>query len=119
MFGIIKKMFIVLLSSIVNASNHTKCASLRNKKWEIQPSLINLHPNEYSQELHCYPIAVKIDKCVRSCNTLHDLSNKACISNKTEDLNIHVFNIITEKMNQKFSQKIYHANVNADLMKKM
>ena len=25
MFGIIKKMFTVLLTSIVNASNHTKC----------------------------------------------------------------------------------------------
>ena len=34
MFGIIKKMFIVLLSSIVNVSNHTKCVSLSNpKKW--------------------------------------------------------------------------------------
>ena len=28
MFGIIKRMFIVLLASIVNASNHTKCVSL-------------------------------------------------------------------------------------------
>ena len=32
MFGIIKKMFIVLLASIVNASNHTKCMSLSNEK---------------------------------------------------------------------------------------
>ena len=30
-----------------------------------------------------------------SCNTLNDLSNKVCVPNKTEDLNIHVFNIIT------------------------
>ena len=28
----------------------------------IQPTLINLHPNEYSQEFeHCYPFAVKLD----------------------------------------------------------
>ena len=52
MFGIIKKMFIVLLTSIVNASNHTKCVSLSNQKCKIQPTLINLHPNEYNQELH-------------------------------------------------------------------
>ena len=31
-FGIIKKMHIVLLTSIVNASNHTKCVSLSNQK---------------------------------------------------------------------------------------
>ena len=46
MLGIIKKMFIVLLSSITNASNHTKYISLSNQKCMIQPTLINLHPNE-------------------------------------------------------------------------
>ena len=43
MFGIIKKMFIVLLTNIVNGSNHTKCISLSNQKCLIQPALINLH----------------------------------------------------------------------------
>ena len=97
MFGIIKKMFIVLLTSIANDSYHTKCVSLSNQKREIQPTLINLHPNEYNQELHYYPFAVKLDKCVGSCNTFNDLLNKTCVPNKSEDLNIYVFNIITEK----------------------
>ena len=36
MFGIIKKMFIVLLTSIVNASNHTKYVSLiENVKFNL------------------------------------------------------------------------------------
>ena len=78
----------LLLASIVNASTHTKCASLSNQKCEIQPTLINLHPNEYSQELQDYPFVVKLDKCVRSCNTLNDLSNRVCVPNKTEYLNI-------------------------------
>ena len=38
-------MFIVLLSNLVNASSHTKYVSLSNQKWEIQPTLTNLHPN--------------------------------------------------------------------------
>ena len=88
-------MFIILLSSIVNASNHAKCVLLNNQKCEIQPTLINLHPNEYSQEFHYYPFAVKLDRCVGSCNALNDLSNKVCIPNKTEDLNLSVFNMIT------------------------
>ena len=29
--------------------------------------------------------------------TLYELSNKVCVSNKTEDLNIHIFNISTGK----------------------
>ena len=60
-----------------------------------QPNLINLHPNEYSQELHYYPYAVKFDRCVGSCNTLNDLSNRLYVPNKTEDLNINVLNMIT------------------------
>ena len=52
MFSIIKKVFIVLLSSIVNASNPTKCVFSSNQKCGIQPTLINLHPNEYGQEFH-------------------------------------------------------------------
>ena len=36
---------------------------------------------------------IKLDRCFGSCNTLIDLSNKACISNKTEDLNLSGFNM--------------------------
>ena len=42
-------MFIVLLNNTVNASNRTKCTSVSNHKCEIQLTLINLHPKEYSQ----------------------------------------------------------------------
>ena len=60
-----------------------------------QPILINLNPNEYSQEFHYYPFVVKLDRYVGSCNTLNDLSNKVCVPNKTENLNLSVFSIIT------------------------
>ena len=53
-------MFIVLLSNIVNGSNHRKCLLLSNQKCMIQ--LINLHSNEYSQEFHSYLFAVKLDR---------------------------------------------------------
>ena len=95
MLRIITKMFIVVLSSIVHASNHTKCISLSKKKFEIRSTLINSHPNEYSQEFHFYPFAVKLDRYVGSCNTLNDLSKKVCVLNKTEDLNLSVLNMIT------------------------
>ena len=61
----------------------------------IQPTLINLHSNEYSQELHYHPFPCKLDRCVGSCNTLNDLSNKVCLPNKTKDLDLGVFSMIT------------------------
>ena len=42
---------------------------LSNQKCMIQPTLINLHANEYSQELHYHQFAVKLDKSAGSCNT--------------------------------------------------
>ena len=36
----------------------------------------------------------KID-IMKSFNTLNDLSNRVCVPNKTEDLDLSVFNIIT------------------------
>ena len=63
MFGFIKLTLFVVLSRIVNASNHAKCVSLSNQKCEIQPILINLHANEYSQEFYYYPFPVKLDRC--------------------------------------------------------
>ena len=33
---------------------------------------------------------------VRSCNALNELSNKVCVPNKTEDLNLSMFNMITQ-----------------------
>ena len=88
-------MFMGLLISIANASNHAKCILLSNQKCMIQATFIILHPNEHSQEFHYYPSAVKLDRFVGSCNTLNDLPNKVCVPNKTEDLNLSVFNMIT------------------------
>ena len=59
------------------------------------PTLIDLYSNENSQEFPYSPFVVIFDRCVGSCNSLNDLSNKVCVPNKTEDLNLSVFNMIT------------------------
>ena len=43
--------------------------------------LLNLHLNEYSQEFRYYSFVVKLDRCVGSCSTLNDLSNRVCAPN--------------------------------------
>ena len=64
---------IVLLTVKVNTSNHAKSVLLINQECMNQPSLINLHPNEYSQEFPYYQFVFKLDRCVGSWNTLNDL----------------------------------------------
>ena len=46
-------------------------------------------------------ISVELDSCAVSCITINDLFNKACVPNKTEDLNLSVFNLISGIINWK------------------
>ena len=95
MFLFIKKVFFGLLTEIVNISNYTTCLSLKNQQCMTQPTLINLHCNKYTQGLRNYSFAFQTDRYFGSFNTLNDLYNKAYVPNKTEDLHLCVFNMIT------------------------
>ena len=101
----IKKKVIRLLTCLVNESNHTKYVFLTNQKCTVQRTIIVLHSNKYTQWLHYYTFAVNLDICVGSFNTLNDLSNKVCVPNKTEDLNLSMFAKITEKNESKILRK--------------
>ena len=58
-------------------------------------NIVNIHKYFMKKEFYYYPFAVKLDRCVGSCNTLNNLSNKVCVPNITEDLNPNVFEKIT------------------------
>ena len=76
--------------------SHAKCVSLNNQQCMIQPLLINLHPDKYTQGLRYYPFELNLDRCVGRCNTLNDLCNKIWVANETEYLNLSVITMITE-----------------------
>ena len=77
MFELIKEIFIGLLTGVVSASNNASSKAHIFEQWKMyQPTLINLHPNEYSQEFHHYSFAVKLH---RSCDNMNDLSGKVCV----------------------------------------
>ena len=65
-------MVVGLLTGAASSSIRIKYVLLSYQKFMTQPNLINLHPNEYSKELHYYPIAINLYTCVISCNTLND-----------------------------------------------
>ena len=82
MFVLIRKMFVILLTSIVNVSNNAKCIFLSNQQCKTQHNPINLHPNDYSQGLRYYPFTVNLDRYAGSCNTLDEPSNGVCVPKK-------------------------------------
>ena len=66
MSRVTKEVFIGLLASISNLSNHTNYISLNNRQCMIQGTLTNLHSNEHRPELPYYPWSVNVDRCMGS-----------------------------------------------------
>ena len=89
----IKEAFIVLLS--FSGSLATKFISFINEPFLARPTLLDLNPDELSQGPCRYAIMISLGKRGESCNNLDDLSSRTCVSNKTEEINLNVFNIIT------------------------
>ena len=86
MFG-----FIMLLS--FGGSLATKYMSLNNEPCMARSTFIDLNP----VELKYYPFMISLDICSGSCNSVHDLSTKICVKNKTKDVNVKVFKMITNR----------------------
>ena len=79
MFKFLKKIFIGLLASIVNASNHTIYVSLSNHKRTTQPTLINLHPKTSKTLTKHISCEYKCSKMYsRKCNSNQKWNNDKC-----------------------------------------
>ena len=80
MYGFIKRVFIGLLifsislRCIINTHDHVKCKYLKN------------------QQSTYYTLPVILYRCMGSCNTFSDISNRICVQNTIEDLSLSVFN---------------------------
>ena len=68
-----------------------------------RPTLLYLN----SSKLHYYPLMASLDKYNRSFNTFDDLSSRACVPNKTEDLNLFKFNMAIKIIESKALKKAY------------
>ena len=71
-------------------SEYIKWVSLNNQQLQPRPTPIDLNPGE----LHCYPFVINANKCGRSCNTIDDRLGRIHVSNKIEDSNLKIFNMI-------------------------
>ena len=58
--------------------------------WLVRPTLIDLNP----VELKYYPFMISLNKYTGSCNVL---SPKICIPKEAKDINLKVFNMITNR----------------------
>ena len=103
MFRFIKRAFIALLS--FNGSLPTKCILLNNQLCMKRPFLFYINPDELIQGLRHYPLIVSLDKC-----------DEIYVPNKTEDVDVKVFNMSAEINEAQAFIKTFHVFVNVHLI---
>ena len=54
-----------------------------------------------SVEINYYPCRISLDKCCGRCNAAADVSMKICVSSKTKDVNIKLWNLVAKKIESK------------------
>ena len=59
-------------------------------------TLLHLNPDEYNQGLRYYQFMVNLDRFNGCFNTLNNPFERICVPNKTEDVNLSIFNMITK-----------------------
>ena len=75
--------------------------SSNNEPCLARPTLINLNPIKLPYD----PFMSSIDRCNGSFNTFDDASGRICVPNKTEDVNLNVFNMVTRINKPKLLKK--------------
>ena len=59
----------------------------------VRSALIDLNPVEFNY----YPFIISLDKCSASFNSVDVLSTKVCVPSKTKNVNVKVFNMLTNR----------------------
>ena len=90
MLSFVKQVFIILLS--FSTFYAAKCLFLNNEPWMVRPNFIDLN----SVELQYYSFMVSLDKCSGSYNSINGFP-KICIPSKTNDINIKIFDMISNR----------------------
>ena len=93
MFRLIKQVLISLFNFSGSLASMTKVSNFTTYIFLIRPTLIDLKPDRYNQGL-CYDAFMVKYRCNGSWNTFYNPCGRIYVPNKTENINVSVFNIM-------------------------
>ena len=89
----------IFCESLVSISKGPiKCIFVDNHPCQARPTLVDIN----SDETLFYQFAVSVNKCGGSCNTIDDSYAWVWVRNKAKNMNVKVFNLISELNETKF-----------------
>ena len=95
-FKLVKKVFFLELTILSNFTNALDCVLMKNRECKVRPEIISINSNNPM----FYPFSVKINKCSGNCNNINDPYARICVPDVKKDLNVKVFNLMSNKTNK-------------------
>ena len=97
-FGLIKKIFFLGLTILLNLTNALDCISMKNSECKVKSEIIRINSNNPM----FYPFSIKVNKCSGNCNDINDPYARICVPDIIKKLNVKVFNLMPRTNKTKF-----------------
>ena len=95
-FKLTKKVSFLGLTILLNFTNALDCISMKNCECKLRSEITGINSNNPM----FYPFSIKINKCSGNCNNINDLYARICVPDVKKDLNVKVFNLMSNKTNK-------------------
>ena len=88
MFSLLKKVFILIMSTI-SVSGY--CSLLKNYEFKVRKVIVD---NDYMT----FPYKIRIDRCIGSCNNEKNPYHKICLPDSVKNINVKSLNLISQRL---------------------
>ena len=95
MLGFIKKVFftaVIFFNFNLSNVNSLECVSMNNQECKTRRKMIDFNNNEPV----FYPFNNGVNKCSGSCNNVNDPYANMCVPGIVKNINVKVFNLLSE-----------------------
>ena len=100
MFGFVKKVFFIGLTTLSDFTNAIplSCIWMKNQECKKEPQVANVNSNNPI----FYPFSIKTSKCSGNCNNINNPYAKICVPDVIKDLNVKVINLMSRTNETRF-----------------
>ena len=95
-YKLIKKVFFLGLTILLNFTNSLDCISMKNGECKVRSEIINVNSNNPM----FYPFSIKINKCSGNCNNINDSYARICVPDVIK--NVKVINLMSRTNETRF-----------------
>ena len=113
MFGFVKRIFVsamMFFGCNLSSVNLLECVSMNNQECKLRLEIVNVN----SDEPLFFPLSIRANKCIVSCNNINNPHAKLDVPDVVKNLDAKVFNLMSRTNETRHIDGMKYLNVNVD-----